>query len=594
MRKTVFTSGLVLVLGAGLLMSTGRLQGNGAPASAAKTVVAAASNAAPTYDPTAAALAEIAKMKVGQYDWPQWMGWSHKNNTPHGTNIPTSWDIASGRNIKWKAKLGTQTYGNPVVANGKVYVGTNNGAGYLKRYPPAKDLGCLLCFDEKTGEFLWQHSSEKLAAGRVVDWPEQGICDAPYVNGNRLWYVTSRGEVVCLDTEGFRDGENDGPFKTEPNENKDEADVVWKFDMMGTLGSFQHNMCACSVTAMGDILFVNTSNGVDASHINLPSPKAPSFFALDKNTGKLLWTDNSPGENILHGQWSSPTYATINGEPMVFFAGGDGWLRAFAPRGDGKGHSKLLWQFDCNPKTTKWILGAQGTRNNVIATPVVYDNLVYVAVGQDPEHGEGGGHLWCIDPTKKLDGSDVSPTLAVDKNGNRLPHRRLQAVDPTKGEKEIPNPDSAMVWHYDKQDQNGDGMIDFEETMHRSCGTVAIKNDILFIADFSGVVHCLNAKTGKVHWTYDMFAASWGSPLIVDGKVYIGDEDGDIAIFKLSADPNVALRSENGEKKPFFGEINMENSVYTTPIVANNVLFIANKNTLYAIAPGTAGGKKGK
>ncbi|RMG34527.1 MAG: serine/threonine protein kinase [Planctomycetota bacterium] len=520
-------------------------------------------------DPTAEALAEIAKMKVRPHDWPQWFGWSHKNNTPAGSNVPTDFS-PDGKHIKWKAALGSQTYGNPVVANGKVYVGTNNGAGYVKRFPPSVDLGCLLCFDEKTGKFLWQHSNPKLPTGRVHDWPLQGVCAAPYVEGDRLWYVSNRGEVVCLDTEGFYDGENDGPYVTEENENKDEADVVWKFDMMGELGVSQHNMCSCSVTCFGDILLVNTSNGVDESHINIPSPNAPSFIGLDRNTGKLIWQDNSPGKNILHGQWSSPAVGILGGRPQVLFAGGDGWLYSFDPRGDGKGGSKLWWKFDCNPKTSKWILGGRGTRNNIIATPVIYDGMVYVAVGQDPEHGEGIGHLWCIDPTKS---GDVSPELAVDANGKPIPHRRIQAVDPEKGEKAIPNPNSAMIWHYSTYDINKDGKIDFEETMHRSCGTVAIKNDLLFISDFSGLFHCLNARTGVPYWTYDMFAAAWGSPLIVDNKVFIGDEDGDIAIFELSP------------KQKLIAEINMNNAVYTTPIYANGVLYIANKSTLFAIAP---------
>jgi hypothetical protein len=85
-----------------------------------------------------------------------------------------------------------------------------------------------------------------------------------------------------------------------------------------------------------------------------------------------------------------------------------------------------------------------------------------------------------------------------------------------------------------------------------------------------------------------MFAESWGSPLIVDGKVYIGDADGDVSIFPLTADPMKAIKVVKGEKKPSLGEINMDNSVYTTPIVANNVLFIANKRRLFAIS---AGGK---
>lgn len=541
------------------------------------------------YDPTVEIAKDLAKLKVGPKDWPQWGGWSGKNNTPDGKNIPIEWDIDNGTNIKWSAKLGSQTYGNPAIANGKVYVGTNNGAGHLKRYPSNVDLGCLLCFDEKTGEFLWQHSSPKLSTGRVHDWPLQGVCCSPVIDGERLWFVTSRGEVRCLDTEGFRDDENDGSYTAEPNENKDEADVLWVFDMMAKLKVSQHNMCSCSVVLAGDILLVNTSNGLDESHINLPSPDAPSFIALDRNTGELLWSDKSPGANILHGQWSSPTIGEFNGQTQAIFAGGDGWVYSFDPKGDGKGNPKLLWKLDGNPKDSKWVLGGRGTRNNIIATPVIYDGNVYVAVGQDPEHGEGPGHVWCINPNKQ---GDVSSTLAKDKDGNIIPARRLQTVDTDEGDKIEPNPNSAVVWHYTKVDIDGNGKFSFEESMHRTIGTAAIKNDLLFISDFSGLFHCLDAKkidektTNEdgthppvVYWKYDMFAAAWGSPLIVDGKVYIGDEDGDIAIFNLSSDPEVAMKDEEP-----IAEINVGNAVYSSPIVANDTLYIANKSTLYAIA----------
>jgi outer membrane protein assembly factor BamB len=529
--------------------------------------------AASDYDPTALALAEIAAMDVGEFDWPQWGGWSSRNNTPQGENIPTEWDIETGENILWSAPLGSQTYGNTVVANGKLYIGTNNGYGYIPRYPKDVDLGCLLCFNVENGEFLWQHSSPKLPTGRVHDWPDQGICSAVFADGDKIWYVTSRGTVCCLDAEGFHDGENDAPYTVEDSESTNEADVIWQFDMMGELGVSQHNMCSCSCTAAGDILFVCTSNGVDESHINIPAPNAPSFMAMNKNTGEVIWTDKSPGINIVHGQWTSPTYSVINDVPQVLFGGGDGFLYSFTPEGDGNGNSVLLWKFDCNPKEAKFILGGRGTRNDIIGTPVVYEGLVYLAVGQDPEHGEGVGHLWCIDPTKS---GDVSPTLAVDSEGNPLPHRRIQAVNPEAGEQEIPNPNSALVWEYSEQDQDGNGEIDWEEEMHRSVGTVAIKNDILFIADFSGLFHCLDAKTGKVNWTYDMFAASWGSPLIVEDKVYIGDEEGDVTIFELSTEQNI------------INEIAMDNSVYSTPIVANNVLYISNKDVIYAIAEGAS------
>ncbi|MEX0715446.1 MAG: PQQ-binding-like beta-propeller repeat protein [Planctomycetaceae bacterium] len=509
----------------------------------------------------------IARMNVRPGDWPQFGGWPSRNNVPDAHAIPENWDVDDGTNIKWTAQLGSQSYGNPVVANGRVYVGTNNRGAYLPRYPEDVDLGVVLCFDEATGKFLWQHSNEKLAAGRVQDWPAQGVCSAVYADGDRLWYVSNRCEVVCLDALGFQDDENDGPFRNEPNEDRAEADVVWKFDMIGKLGVHPHNMSTCSVTCAGDILLVCTSNGMDESHIRIPAPHAPSFIGLDRRTGKLLWSDNTPGAYILHGQWSSPAFGVIAGVPQAIFAGGDGWVYSFHPEGDGRGESRLLWKFDANPKASKWILGGRGTRNNIIATPVIHDGRVLVAVGQDPEHGEGIGGLWCIDPTKR---GDVSSELVLDAQGEPIRVRR--GVVPADGDRIVPNPNSAAVWHYTGFDLNGDGRIDFEETMHRTLSTPAIADGRLYVPDFSGLVHCVDVTTGRPHWTHDMFAAVWSSPLIADGKVYVGDEDGDVTVFAHSSTLRV------------IAETNMNNSIYTTPIVANGVLYIANKSKLFAIA----------
>jgi outer membrane protein assembly factor BamB len=571
---------------------------------------------------------------VPNKEWNQWGGTPERNNVPTGKDIVTEWNVgkfdyktgawdeAKAKNIKWVAKLGSQTYGNPVVADEKVFVGTNNSGGWIERYPGDVDLGCLIGFDEKDGKFLWQHSSEKLPTGRVHDWPLQGICSSAYVEGDRLYYVTSRGEVACLDTEGFHDGENDGDVTDEEEfakrgvavrkkqiqakitqlqtqdaeknaeeikklqaqlENKlydmnMEADVVWSYDMMKEMSVSQHNMASCSITGAGDLLFICTSNGVDVEHNYIPAPEAPSFFVMDKNTRKILWTDDSPGLNILHGQWSSPAYAVLGGVPQVIFAGGDGWVYSFDPQGEN-GKAKLLWKFDANPKESYYSLN-RATRNHIIATPVIYDGLVYVGVGEDPEHGEGVGHLWCLDPTKR---GDVSSELAFNTEDPEKPiaHKRLQAVVPEEGDFVRPNPNSAVVWHFSEVDTDGNGKVAFEETMHRTVGTVAIRDDILYIADFSGLFHCLNAKTGKVNWSYDMLAAAWGSPLIVEDKVYIGDEDGEIAVFRHSADSEVAM--DGGE--PFYGTRDMGNSVYSTPIVANNVLYVCNRTHLFAITP---------
>jgi outer membrane protein assembly factor BamB len=122
------------------------------------------------------------------------------------------------------------------------------------------------------------------------------------VEGKQLYDVTNRGELVCLDTEGFMDGENDGPYQAEIRKGPADADAIWKLDMMKELGVFQHNMANSSPVIWENLLFVETSNGRDDSHEKVPSPKAPSFIVVNKSTGKVIWQDNSPGDRILHGQ----------------------------------------------------------------------------------------------------------------------------------------------------------------------------------------------------------------------------------------------------------------------------------------------------
>ncbi|MBL8215500.1 MAG: PQQ-binding-like beta-propeller repeat protein [Bryobacterales bacterium] len=446
-------------------------------------------------------------------DWPMWGGSADRNMVSAAKNIVTKWDVAKKENVKWVAALGSQTYGNPVVAGGQVYVGTNNEA--LRDPKQGGDRGVLMAFKASDGEFLWQHTSEKLAAGRVNDWPFQGVCSSPLIEGEILYYVSNRGEVIALDTKGFKDGKNDG-VQDEKFKGEKDADVLWKFDMMEEVGAFPHNMSNSSPVSYGDLIYVMTSNGQDESHVHVPSPRAPAIIAINKKTGKLVWEDNSVGEKILHGQWSSPAVGKIGDVVQVVSPQGDGWVRGYDAM-----TGKKLWEFDSNPKDSVW----PKNRNELISTPVIYEGVVYVANGQDPEHGEGVGHLYAIDGTKRGD---------ITKTG--------------------------QIWHYDK--------------IRRSISTGAVYNGLLFYSDFSGFLHCLDAKTGKPHWTHDMLAAIWGSPMVIDGKVYLGDEDGDIAI--LEASPTKKLLSET----------NMGSSVYSTPVASNGILFIANRSQLYALAAG--------
>jgi outer membrane protein assembly factor BamB len=443
-----------------------------------------------------------------------------RNMVSDETSILSEWDVATGENVLWSQPVGSQAYGGPVVGNGRVYVGTNNEG---RRDPAIEgDKGVVMAFESTSGDFLWQMVHPKLTSGRVNDWPLQGVCSTAFMEGDRIYYISNEAHIVCLDARGFKDGENNGPFTDEEFTDDNSGDIIWSYDMIGELDVFPHNLATGSPLIVGDVLYTLTSNGVDEGHVNIPSPFSPDFIAVDKNTGELLWESNPVGENVLHGAWTNPAYGVINGRAQVIFAGGNGVIYSLdAETGD------LIWEFDCNPKDAEWILGGRGTRNNVLATPVIYDNKVYIGVGQDPEHGEAPGHFYAIDATGTGDVTDTH-----------------------------------TLWHRGGED------------FYRTMSTAAITDDVLYISSLSGFLHALDPETGEEFWTYDAFAAVWGSPYVVDGKVFLGDEDGDIVVLRA------------GQEMEVIGEYNLGAAIYCTPVAQDGVLYILTRNRIWAFQEG--------
>lgn len=488
-------------------------------------------------------------------DWPMWGGSPDRNMVGKAKNLPTDieigemddeteeYDLSATKNVRWIAKLGSQTYGNPTVGFGKLFVGTNNES---PRDPKEKgDRGILMCFDEKTGEFLWQLIVPKLGAGKVSDWEYVGLCSSPHVEEDRLWVVSNRGEVICLDIDGMTDG-NDGPFKDEakymsasaegvPVEiGQEHADILWIYDLRKELGVFPHNVSSCSPLVVGDILYTATSNGVDWSHTNIPAPLAPSLVALDKNTGKLLGEEISGvSSRVLHASWSSAALGKVEGEDMLVWGGGDGWAYGYDPKpvmdeDEGFEILKELWRFDCNPPHYRKKKDGEPIKyatfkgpSEVIGTTVIADGLVYAVIGQDPEHGDGLGVLNCIDPSMR---GDIS---------------------------------GKAVWTYDK--------------VGRAISTPSVANGLVFQAEYDGDLHCIDAKTGKPYWVHSTLSRVWASTLVADGKVFLTTEDGELHIL------------EAGKEKKVLATIDFGGAIYGSPIVANDVLYVASMTHLFAI-----------
>ena len=228
-----------------------------------------------------------------------------------------------------------------------------------------------------------------------------------------------------------------------------------------------------------------------------------------------MWEDNSVEDRILHGQWSTPSVGKIGGVDQVVSAQGDGWVRGYEAL-----TGKKLWEFDTNPKDSVW----PKTRNEVIAH---------------------AGDLRGQGLHRQRPGSRSTAKASATST----------AIDATK-RGDITQ--TGRVWQFDK--------------IRRSISTASIADGLLYIPDFSGFLHCLDAKTGQEYWTHDMFAAVWGSTLVVDGKVYLGDEDGDVVVLQA------------GKEKKVLAEMNMGSAVYATPVPAHGTLFLNNRNQLFALS----------
>src|SRR5437870_4114240 len=121
-------------------------------------------------------------------DQPQWGQRHTRNMVSAETGLPDGFDPPAGTNVKWVAPLGSQSYASPVVANGRVYIGTNNDRPRDARQQG--DRAVLLCLDESDGHLIWQFVVPKLSVDLgdpYLDWEKAGFCSEPTIEGDRAY-----------------------------------------------------------------------------------------------------------------------------------------------------------------------------------------------------------------------------------------------------------------------------------------------------------------------------------------------------------------------------------------------------------------------
>ena len=480
-------------------------------------------------------------------DQPQWgQAWS-RNMVSEEKGLPDSFDPKTGRNVKWSAHLGTESYATPIVAGGRVYIGTNNEDPRDPNH--IADSGVLMCFDEATGRFLWQLVVPKREEDPYLDWPKTGWSSPVSVEGDRVYVLSNRGEVMCLDARGMING-NNGPYTNEalhmiprgtnapanpPPAGPQDADILWLFDLTAGAGIWSHDAAHSSILIDGNYLYLNSGTGVDNTHKCIRTPNAPSLVVIDKRSGQFVARDDEHiATNIFHCTWSSPSMGQVAGHPLIFFAGGNGVVYAFEPF-DGSvpvdgwpAKLKKVWQFDFDPTAPKgdihpYLSNRLKGPSNIYGMPVFYDGRLYVAGGGDPFWGKNQAWLRCIDPSKT---GDITA--------------------------------SGLLWSHPLD--------------RHVISTPAIRDGLVYVPDYGRHVHCLEAGTGETVWTREIQGEVWSSPLVADGKVYVGTRTGQLWVFTADRAGKVLATVDVG------------GTISGTPTAANGVLYISTANRLYAVA----------
>jgi outer membrane protein assembly factor BamB len=248
-----------------------------AAAQAADNTAPVASTPAASTD-TASAPAGQAKEAAPVAETPSF-GFRGNNSNGHTTakNIPTSWDLKSGKNIAWKAATPKPGYNSPIIADGKVFM---TGADAQSRE--------LYAFDLATGKLLWTLKADNIpgSPGKMpkVNTDTGLAASTAATNGKQVCAIFATGDLLCADMDGKR---------------------LWAKNL-GVPDN--HYGYASSLLSFGNLLIVEYRNSTN-----------PRILALDMATGQERWSTPTSADDKI--TWSSPIIAYIGQKPILATTG---------------------------------------------------------------------------------------------------------------------------------------------------------------------------------------------------------------------------------------------------------------------------------
>jgi len=415
-------------------------------------------------------------------DWANWRGPQGSGYAPDA-NPPVS--FSSTENVKWRTEIPGRGYSSPIVVGDRIYTmtGVNTGQGVGEAPEPETDRRGrrgpaspstlytfhVLALDRATGEILWNTEVTEAVPHEGVHSTSSHCAGSPIVQDGRVYaFFGSRG-LFALTTDG---------------------DVLWSKDLGEMRTRMQFGEGATPALHEGTLI-------VPWDH------EGESFVvALRAEDGEEIW--RKPRDE--RTSWSTPAITTVGGQTQAILPG-----------------SRACIAY--NVETGEEIWRAPGLTDNVIPTPIIQDNMVYLM------SGFRGSSLIAIDLTRAK--GDISDTDAIVWSYNR-------------GTPYVP---SAMLY--------GDNLY--------------------FLRSNSGVLSCFDIKTGQPHYVgerLESVASVYASIVGAGGHIYICGREGDIAVVKNGPDFEIVEVNSMGEP------------INATPAIVGDEMFLRTERYLYCISAG--------
>lgn len=420
-------------------------------------------------------------------NWPQFRG-PGASGIGKGKAAPTDWDVAAGKNVKWKTPVAGLGYSCPVVWGERLFVTTavKEGAQQTVRVGLFGDIQPVnedepfqfkvMCLDRNTGKVLWEQTAHA-GVPKIKRHPKSSHANPTCAtDGERLVAFFGSEGLYCYDLSGK---------------------LLWKKD----LGVLDAGFYMVKEAQWG---FASSPVIHDGKLVVQCDVQNDPFLAVfDVKDGTEVW--RTPRKD--YPTWSTPTVVAAGGVTQVLCNG----FNEIA--GYDLATGKRLWRL-------------RGGGDIPVPTPVVVDETAYFTSA----HGVNSP----IFAVKLSARGEVTPKLGETSTEN-VPWLRLRG---------------------------GNYMQ-----------TPLALGGLLYCCKDNGVLTCLDAKTGKEHYSQRIeggvgFTASGAS----DGRhLYFTSEDGQVHVIRP------------GEKYERVATNTLGENCMATPAVCDGVLYFRTQGHVLAI-----------